>query len=176
MKCGTWAITREWVLGHYCITSFDDVSCLKLPPSGGMMNRWWLLVFRPECSKKITRCQNRGISVSGQYIIKCPKLMLGKGHKLYKSFFLLSTTSGVPCTVSTVYRTCQMQTIVIREVVNARSHSRLHVQCGCGTLRGSALLWQLELWRAQNPWRIAWNGMRCTSRQRQYCRSRFNGS
>ena len=174
MKCGTWAWanSQEWALGHYGIASFDDVSCLKLPPLGGVMNRWWLLIFRPGlcfplCSKKINRCQHRGILVSGQYIIfvKMSKtwrffhlIILGKGHELCKSFFCYWPHQV--CHVLFQPRTVHVRLLWhVRSWMHARAHARLHVQCGCGTSHGSALLWQLELWRAQNPWRLAWHGM-----------------
>ena len=46
-----------------CISFFllVDVSCLKLPPSGGVMNRWWLLIDKYLIRAK--KCTNRYISL-----------------------------------------------------------------------------------------------------------------
>ena len=49
------------LLYHICM---HDVSCLKLPPSGGVMSRWWLLILTSEFCLLIIcdRIWDRGIS------------------------------------------------------------------------------------------------------------------
>ena len=84
-------------LGSFCFLyhiRMHDVSCLKLPPSGGVMSRWWLLILTSEMSNRLCLYSCPNIKSYHESILIFEPSVLATHMKL-KNNFVLQVNSSV---------------------------------------------------------------------------------
>ena len=79
------------LLYHICM---HDVSCLTLPPSGGVMSRWWLLILTSEMSNRLCLYSCPNIKSYHESILIFEPSVLATHMKL-KNNFVLQVNSSV---------------------------------------------------------------------------------